>query len=99
MMSRAAWVDRSVGELNSVAVARQWMQCRLHPLVSSQKINRGLLVLAAVGLAGIELECCPLPCAEVMYPFLPTRTLSGSTLGATIGENDPPSGDCHHRKL
>ena len=30
------------GELSSVALARQWMQRRLQPLVNSQKINRGL---------------------------------------------------------
>jgi hypothetical protein len=66
MISRAAWVERSEGELNSVAVARQWMQRRLHPLVSSQKINRGLFLLAAIALAGIEPECCELPFAEAM---------------------------------
>jgi hypothetical protein len=38
----AASVERSSGALNSVALARQWMQRRLQPLVSSQKINRGL---------------------------------------------------------
>jgi hypothetical protein len=47
------------------------MQRRLHPLVSSQKINRGLFLLAAIALAGIalagiELECRALPFVEVM---------------------------------
>jgi len=42
MIAFAVAVERSLGELNSVALARQWMQRRLHPLVSSQKISRGL---------------------------------------------------------
>src|SRR5271166_4731871 len=42
MMSSAFLVGRSLGDVNSVAVARQWIQRRLQPLVTSQKINRGL---------------------------------------------------------
>jgi hypothetical protein len=42
MMFRAVRVGKSVGELSSVAVARQWMQRRLQPLVTSQKTSRAL---------------------------------------------------------
>jgi hypothetical protein len=41
-------VERSFGELRSVALARQWMQRRLQPFVNSQKISRGFCV------AGLE---------------------------------------------
>ena len=47
MMSSALAVGRSAGDINSVAVARQWMQRRLQPLVTSQKIRRGLNSLLA----------------------------------------------------
>src|SRR5215469_3330667 len=42
MIVLAVPVERSSGELSSVALARQWMQRRLHPFVNSQKIRRGL---------------------------------------------------------
>jgi hypothetical protein len=35
-------------------------------LVSSQKINRGLFLPAAIALADIEPEWCELPLAEAM---------------------------------
>src|SRR5208283_3257103 len=91
MTSRAAWVERSEGELSSVAVARQWMQRRLHPLVNSQKINRGFWFTCL---------CCPLPFGEAICRFPPHLNRdSDAHLRATIRENGSRGGDNHHRKL
>jgi hypothetical protein len=57
MMPSAVAVLRSEGELSSVALARQWMQRRLQPLVTSQKISLGEVLTSAAS---------PLPCAMVL---------------------------------
>src|SRR5664279_1467346 len=66
MISRALAVGRSWGDINSVAVARQWTHRKLQPLVTSQKINRGLNSwLAAV---------CALPLPSDMLALLVEST-------------------------
>ena len=55
MMSSATRVSRSVGELNSVAVARQWIQGRLEPLATSQKIRRGLFSTRFLWLMSVAI--------------------------------------------
>jgi len=49
MMFRAFLVGRSAGDISSVAVARQWIQRRLQPLVTSQKIRRGVYSFLLAG--------------------------------------------------
>src|SRR6185437_12845944 len=63
MMSSARLVARSAGDISSVAVARQWMQRRLQPLVTSQKISRGLYSFLP--------DACVLPSPAVMIIFPP----------------------------
>jgi hypothetical protein len=63
-------VDRSAGDINSVAVARQWIQRKLQPFVTSQKIRRGLNSLLA------PCSEFPLPSDIVLsYAVLPTRLI------------------------
>src|ERR1700751_4997855 len=95
MMLRAVRVGKSVGELNSVAVARQWMQRRLQPLVTSQKIRRGLLPLSWWG-------CCPLPFGEPITrpPLCVAGTVVRAPPSALTIENREHGGrDCCHWDL
>src|ERR1035438_5773297 len=101
MMSQAASVERSEGALNSVAVARQWTQRRLQPLVNSQKISRGLFLLieAVAELESCGLEC-PLPFAEAIGKFHPYLNWDRTpTHEATIRESSTLGGDTRHPEL
>src|SRR5271165_321492 len=87
MMSSAFFVGRSLGDINSVAVARQWIQRRLQPLVTSQKISRGLNSFFAGFGVGDDCGSCtgwtnwvlPLPCVMVVF-LSPLRTDYGPLL-------------------
>src|SRR5271157_4023066 len=70
MMSSAFFVGRSSGDINSVAVARQWMHRRLQPLVTSQKTSRGVysfFAACALPLPSV-IACFPPPLLRITAP-------------------------------
>src|SRR5579862_8993937 len=96
MISSALRVARSVGELNSVAVARQWMQRRLQPLVTSQKTSRALFSPAS------WCGCLPLSSTEVMPRLLQRIDAcysTGVTPRVTIEKHEHSGRDTSHDHL
>src|ERR1019366_3918795 len=81
MMSSALSVGRSAGDISSVAVARQWMHRRLQPLVTSQKIRRGVYCLVAAGWVS--------PLLGLMLLSSPALAEFGSLYVSTIGFSRP----------
>src|SRR5215469_4689605 len=86
LMISSAWlVGRSSGDISSLAMARQWMQRRLQPLVTSQKIRRAWNSFAA-------------PVGELPLPSAMLALLSVSAIPARIHwVNDRilrPGGQC-----